>query len=76
MQELSFLSQKEQEMFAKSRCSDEHISKFRTVIRKVDKMKCEEFSKFKCEVNPGANTSKINSRCLSEAILLYTTAKS
>ena len=31
----------------KLRTSDVHINKFRTVIKKVDKMKANQFSKFK-----------------------------
>lgn len=71
MQELEYLGYKEQELEQKIKSSDENVQKFRTVIRKVDKMKCEDFNKLKEEVTSPCN-KKINSRSLSEAILLYT----
>ena len=75
MQELTFLERREGEMEQKLKSSDHHINKFRTVIKKVDKMKCTEFSKFRDELSNVERAQKMNPRCLSEAILLQTAKK-
>jgi len=44
------------------------------VIKKVDKMKVDQFDRFKDSViSPIDNNKKLNSRSISEAILLSTT---
>lgn len=69
-----YLGNQEQELKEKLKSSDETIHKFRTVVKKVDKMKCEDFRKLKNEVM-SPDFKKVNSRSLSEAILLYTAGK-
>ena len=59
-------------MEGKLKTSDTHINKFRTVIKKMDKMKTNQFTKFKEQLTSVDRDKRMNSRCLSEAILLET----
>lgn len=63
------LERQESEMQKKVKFTEESIGKFRSVIRKVDRMKCQDFIKFKDQISP---TNKLkNSKSISEAILLF-----
>lgn len=63
------LERQEMEMEEKVKASEENIDKFRSAIRKVDRMKCQEFIKFKDQIAPTPANKLKNSRSISEAIL-------
>ena len=54
-------------MAEKVRASEENVGKLKYVIHKVDKMKCDEFVRFKEQLSPHNKLS--NSKSISEAIL-------
>lgn len=51
------------------RASEESVGKLKYVIHKVDKMKCDEFIRFKEQLSPHNRLS--NSKSISEAILTF-----
>lgn len=57
------------EMEEKVKTSQEKVNNFRTMIKKVDKMKSAEFLKFKESITP--TNALVNSKSISEAILLF-----
>lgn len=63
------VAKEQAQMEQKVKLSQDSVNKFRKVIQKVDKMKSQQFMKFKQEISP-ANKLK-DPKSLSEAILQY-----